>query len=267
MLVDEGLELLSEEEAWDLLRGEVLGRVGITLGGLPVILPVNFAVIDDSIVFRTAPGSKLSAATAGAVVAFEVDGHDRATRSGWSVLVVGSSEVVHDLDVTFQALAAELEPFVDGPRFSLVRVRPEFVSGRRLVHDKRPTERVVEDDVVYLAESVDQPFADVRRALMEAWALLPGSVVAVSDAMATLGLDEGGGASKAELRIFPLRGGREAMTELVLISTEEGGSPVRHAEHVAGARSQLDGIVKTVEEVLTSGRFDEEPAAEESDFY
>jgi nitroimidazol reductase NimA-like FMN-containing flavoprotein (pyridoxamine 5'-phosphate oxidase superfamily) len=138
MLVDGGLELLEEDEAWALLRSGAVGRVGVTMGAMPAIFPVNYAVLDGAVVFRTAPGSKLSAAAADAVVAFEVDDYDRADRYGWSVLVVGPSEVVHDLDVTDQVLAADLEPFADGLRTSIVRIRPSFVSGRRIVHEPPP---------------------------------------------------------------------------------------------------------------------------------
>ncbi|HEX6166199.1 MAG TPA: pyridoxamine 5'-phosphate oxidase family protein [Acidimicrobiales bacterium] len=139
MLVDGGLELLEEHEAWALLRAGVVGRVGVTIGAMPAIFPVNYAVLDDdAVVFRTAPGSKLSAAASDAVVAFEVDDYDRADRSGWSVLVVGRSEVVHDLDVTRKVLAADLEPYADGTRTSIVRIRPVFVSGRRIVREEPP---------------------------------------------------------------------------------------------------------------------------------
>jgi len=134
MLVDQGLELLSEAEAWELVvQGEV-GRVGVTIGGVPAIFPVNYTVIDGAIVFRTAPGAKLSAATAGNVVPFEVDHYEQQGRIGWSVLVVGQCEVVHDLEVTFEVLQAGLEPWAEGRRPKLVRIKPEFISGRRLVH-------------------------------------------------------------------------------------------------------------------------------------
>src|SRR5678815_1304916 len=69
MPVDEGLELLTEHDARALLASGEIGRVGITIGALPAIFPVNYRVIDGAIVFRTAPGSKLSAAAEGAVVA------------------------------------------------------------------------------------------------------------------------------------------------------------------------------------------------------
>jgi uncharacterized protein len=140
MLVDGGLELLEEDEAWALLRAAVVGRVGVTIGAMPAIFPVNYAVLDDAVVFRTAPGSKLSAAASDAVVAFEVDDYDRVDRSGWSVLVVGRSEVVHDLDVTSKVLATGLEPYADGIRTSIVRVNPVFVSGRRIVREEPKAE-------------------------------------------------------------------------------------------------------------------------------
>jgi nitroimidazol reductase NimA-like FMN-containing flavoprotein (pyridoxamine 5'-phosphate oxidase superfamily) len=134
VLIDEGLELLEETEALRLLAGGEIGRVGVTMGALPAIFPVNYRLIDGCIVFRSSPGSKLSAAASGAVVAFEVDDYNAADRSGWSVLVVGPSEVVHDLDVTFRTLEAGLQPYVDGPRGAIIRIEPTFVSGRRIVH-------------------------------------------------------------------------------------------------------------------------------------
>jgi uncharacterized protein len=95
---------------------------------------VNYRLVDGCVVFRSSPGSKLSAASSGTVVAFEVDDYNAADRSGWSVLAVGPSEVVHDFDVAFETLEAGLEPYVDGPRGAIVRIVPQFLSGRRIVH-------------------------------------------------------------------------------------------------------------------------------------
>jgi nitroimidazol reductase NimA-like FMN-containing flavoprotein (pyridoxamine 5'-phosphate oxidase superfamily) len=134
MMIDEGLEILTEQQASSLLHDAEVGRVGVTIGALPAIFPVNYRMIDGAIVFRTSPGTKLSAAAQHAVVAFEVDEYDVARRKGWSVLAVGLSEVVHDLDVTFEVLAAGLEPLAAGVRAAIVRIRPSFVSGRRIAH-------------------------------------------------------------------------------------------------------------------------------------
>ena len=51
--------------------------------------PVNYVVDQHSVLFRTDEGTKLDAASRGARVAFEVDGAEEATRTGWSVLVGG----------------------------------------------------------------------------------------------------------------------------------------------------------------------------------
>jgi uncharacterized protein len=134
MIVDDGLELLTEDQCRQLLSGGEVGRVGITMGALPAIFPVNYRMVDGAIVFRTAPGTKLTAAMERSVVAFEVDDYQLADRSGWSVLAVGQAEVVDDPDTGCKALDAGLEPFVDGARTAIVRIEPQFLSGRRLVH-------------------------------------------------------------------------------------------------------------------------------------
>ena len=149
MIVDGGLELLTEQEACTLLAGGEIGRIGISMGAMPAIFPVNYRLVDGAIVFLTAPGSKLSAAASGAVVAFEVDDYGAFDRSGWSVLAIGQAEVVEDADVVAHVMATGLRPFADGTRTAIVRIAPTFVSGRRLVHaaDDRRLTRVPPGDV------------------------------------------------------------------------------------------------------------------------
>src|SRR4051794_27930509 len=116
MLIDDGLELLTEEQCRELLGDQRLGRVGVTVGGLPVILPVNYMWIDESIVFRTNVGTKLHAATQHAIVAFEVDSYDDAHRTGWSVLVIGRCERVDDVHQIEMYQKRGVEPWADGGR-------------------------------------------------------------------------------------------------------------------------------------------------------
>ena len=103
------------------------------------LFPVNYRLIDGSMMFRTAPGSKMSAAAEGAVVAFEVDDYELADRSGWSVLAVGRAEVIHDVAMACKALDAGLEPLAEGSRTTIVRIEPKFLSGRRIVCDPPPS--------------------------------------------------------------------------------------------------------------------------------
>jgi len=84
-----GLEVLSRSECLRLLATTPVGRVALSIGALPVVLPVNFALDGESVVFRTGPGSKLEAATRQAVVAFQADHVDLADETGWSVLLTG----------------------------------------------------------------------------------------------------------------------------------------------------------------------------------
>lgn len=127
-----GLLTVDRDECLELLGRAGVGRVGLTVDALPAILPVNFSLLDGDVVFRTGWGSKLRAAADGQVVCFEVDGFDPADRTGWSVLVIGRSEVLRDRDRVARARALALEPWAPAPRDHFVLVRTEMISGRRI---------------------------------------------------------------------------------------------------------------------------------------
>src|SRR5207248_182284 len=84
-----GSEALDRGECLRLLGSVSIGRIIFTEHALPAAEPVNFALLGDAVVFRTAAGSRLAAAARNAVVAFEADEFHPATNTGWSVLVVG----------------------------------------------------------------------------------------------------------------------------------------------------------------------------------
>ena len=91
-----GLETLPFDVCLRLLASVPIGRLGFYADGEVVLLPVNHAVDGQDVVFRTASGSKLTAAEEQDLVAFEADDYDLRTRSGWSVLVTGRAMVVYD---------------------------------------------------------------------------------------------------------------------------------------------------------------------------
>ena len=130
-LVDVGLDLLDETECHHLLHQAQVGRVALALEGVPVVLPVNFVMVGAEITFFTGPGLKLDAARNGSTVSFEVDDLDPVTRGGWSVLAVGHAGVA-DAVHRARAEALGLTPWVAGERHELVRIRPTFLSGRRI---------------------------------------------------------------------------------------------------------------------------------------
>ena len=115
-----------------LLATRTLGRVGLTSGALPVIVPVEYTYEDDVITFRTAPDDKLRAAADGHVLAFEVDAYDAANGSRWSVHVLGRATVVTDTDdEPLTLLGAERAEQLPG---HFVRLQCEIVEGRLLAH-------------------------------------------------------------------------------------------------------------------------------------
>ena len=133
MLIDEGLELLTEQQCAELLQPGGVGRVGVTIAGLPVIMSVNYANLDGVVLFRTGEGTKLDVATQRAVVAFEVDAYDPDSRSGWSVLVIGRSSIITDPVELARLDAYDITPWACGKRSNYVRLQPELVTGRCIV--------------------------------------------------------------------------------------------------------------------------------------
>jgi len=128
-----GLEVLSGEECAALLRTQQVGRVAICTGR-PAILPVVYALLDGDVVFRTAPGEKLVAAALNRTVAFEIDEYQIATRTGWSVDIVGRAEEIVHPDELARAEELGLEPWAGEVRDRFVRIRTEELSGRRISH-------------------------------------------------------------------------------------------------------------------------------------
>lgn len=137
---------LSREECIALLRSVPVGRLALsTRDGTPIIRPVNFGYDErsQSVVFRTAAGSKLHALLHSRKAAFEVDGFDAEARSGWSVIVLGAPE-----DVTAPAEVRRLEslgvePWAAGEKPNWVRIRARTVSGRRIVAVQAPAGEVL----------------------------------------------------------------------------------------------------------------------------
>ncbi|MBV9941608.1 MAG: pyridoxamine 5'-phosphate oxidase family protein [Solirubrobacterales bacterium] len=125
---------LSREECLGLLAENVVGRLAVSGKDTPVIRPVNYAFDEpsQSVVFRTAPGSKFYTLLRQNTAAFEVDGLDHGARSGWSVIVVGATEEVTNPADLRRLNGLDLEPWAPGDKPHWVRIRAWTVSGRRV---------------------------------------------------------------------------------------------------------------------------------------
>ncbi|MFE9650335.1 pyridoxamine 5'-phosphate oxidase family protein [Streptomyces sp. NPDC006365] len=124
---------LSTEDCWARLSTHGVGRIAVSTATGPVIVPVNYSVVEGAVVFRTSPGTT-PAAAAGASVAFEVDHIDDALSQGWSVLVRGGAEAVTDPDAVRRLEErAYSGPWAGGERGMWVRIDPDEITGRAIV--------------------------------------------------------------------------------------------------------------------------------------
>jgi len=132
------LEQLSEEESLQLAAGAVVGRIGFTGRYGPVVLPVNFKLIDGAVVFRTDGDSALDQDLRTGItdaeyrVAFEIDEIDEGERTGWSVMVQGAAHYLEDHGERAAAAAAGVDPWAGGDKDVYISIRPAVITGRRI---------------------------------------------------------------------------------------------------------------------------------------
>jgi nitroimidazol reductase NimA-like FMN-containing flavoprotein (pyridoxamine 5'-phosphate oxidase superfamily) len=127
-----GLEILPFGDCLRLLDSVPVGRIGFFADGEIVILPVNHLVDGQDVLFRTGAGSKLSSVGSKNLVGFEADACDARTRSGWSVVISGFTEVVESDDELRRLNDLGLRSWgsaTDSP--SWIRIRPTSITGRR----------------------------------------------------------------------------------------------------------------------------------------
>jgi nitroimidazol reductase NimA-like FMN-containing flavoprotein (pyridoxamine 5'-phosphate oxidase superfamily) len=133
---DDAVTVLSASESWDLLSSVSLGRLVTSVDGRPEIFPVNFAVQNRTVLFRTAEGTKLVSTAINHEVLFEADAFDAA--EGWSVIVKGTTRTLRSDDEIEEAERAGLVPWIATPKVHYVRIRPLSITGRRFRFGPEP---------------------------------------------------------------------------------------------------------------------------------
>ncbi len=134
------LEKLDPQECLRLISPGGVGRVAFDEQGGPAILPVNYAVHEGAVVFRTAFGSPLDERLRTGVqgvefkIAFEVDRIDDTSREGWSVLIRGGAHHVSTDDEQAAVRTSGVQPWAGGERELYVTIVPTEISGRRIRH-------------------------------------------------------------------------------------------------------------------------------------
>ncbi|WP_168583046.1 pyridoxamine 5'-phosphate oxidase family protein [Gephyromycinifex aptenodytis] len=116
------------DECWDLLGSKEFGRLAYQLDGQVNIAPINYAVEDRRLVFRTGEGNKLLGVLQNPDVVFEVD--DIGPEWAASIIVRGkASELAHE-----EALWADqmrLRPWIRSEKQHVVVISPTEVSGMK----------------------------------------------------------------------------------------------------------------------------------------
>jgi nitroimidazol reductase NimA-like FMN-containing flavoprotein (pyridoxamine 5'-phosphate oxidase superfamily) len=125
------MEILPAAECWRLLASVPIGRIAVLGNDGPEVYPINIAVDRESIVFRTDPGSKLSAMASSPRVALEADAIDLDERDGWSVVVSGVVEEIGG-DELLAAQRLPLEPWTIGDKARWFRIKPLRITGRAI---------------------------------------------------------------------------------------------------------------------------------------
>jgi uncharacterized protein len=132
-----GMRELGRPECLRLLAATSIGRgvVSVPEWDHPVFRPVNYGFDQSpqSVLLRSAPGSKLHALLRSARAAFEIDSIHHAGDLGWSVIVTGVCEEITANGELRRVEALGLEPRVPGTKGHRIRIRPNVVSGRRIV--------------------------------------------------------------------------------------------------------------------------------------
>jgi nitroimidazol reductase NimA-like FMN-containing flavoprotein (pyridoxamine 5'-phosphate oxidase superfamily) len=133
------LQELTREECLALLRGSIyLGRIGYVVDGVPVIVPVNFVLDGDTVVFCTTKGSKLSWLSNHTRIAFQADQAHALDQSGWSALIRGTAQEVTDAAAVRRLRRGSLRSWTVSSTEHWVRITVDHISGRRLGHRLHP---------------------------------------------------------------------------------------------------------------------------------
>lgn len=122
------MEVLTEQDCWDTLARLEFGRLAYVLGGHLDMAPINYAVHNGEVVFRTAEGSKLSAVLGGDEVVFEVD---EITGDEAVSIIMRAIPREMPYDEARWADQIRLRPWISSVKEHVVGLRPAQMSGRR----------------------------------------------------------------------------------------------------------------------------------------
>jgi hypothetical protein len=126
-------EELGRDECLALVSTQRLGRLGVVVEGVPLVLPMGFVLDGETIVLQTNQGTKTLHAPLTSV-SFEVDYVDWEQGVGWSVLIQGIGEdistAIDDRSEALRSLAAH--SWAPPPADRWLSIIPRSITGRRV---------------------------------------------------------------------------------------------------------------------------------------
>ena len=129
------LDEIRRDECLKLLTTQSMGRLAVADHGAypPHIVPVNFIVEGDHVIFRSNFGLKFQLSVlAEHSVSFESDLVDDQGHMAWSVVVQGRAELLTEDEIDALPHGSGLDPWAPGERKAWVRIVPYTVTGRRV---------------------------------------------------------------------------------------------------------------------------------------
>lgn len=139
---DDAPRVMDDADCWEFLRSHEFGRLAFHLVDEVHIAPINYAVDHETLLFRTAEGSKLLGIVMNPDVAFEIDEYDEETAA--SVIVRGTARLLPE-DEAHRSENVPLRPWVDTFKYNVVEIAPTEMSGRRFDLTK-PWTRIIPRD-------------------------------------------------------------------------------------------------------------------------
>jgi len=126
-------EELDRDECLALISTQRLGRLGVVVDGVPLVLPMGFLLNGETVVLQTNQGAKTLHGPLTSV-SFEVDHVDWDEGVGWSVLIQGLAEdistAIDERSEMLRSLAAH--SWAPPPADRWLTILPRVITGRRI---------------------------------------------------------------------------------------------------------------------------------------